>query len=163
LKNQISEQTTQIEEKKDRITKLNQKVAVYDSFSKYRFGVQAARLLFDFQPQDIKQIRTKITDAVTMCLTDWKNRYPGQNPQMDMKSTVVSGYTVTATFTCSSNGLPSAMYEAIRKQGFFAGAKYTGFKATAGEVNAAANVGASDRYTFTLELRLRGGHAYELK
>ena len=177
LNDNIRKEITQIGEeiklKDQRITILRGKIDVYDNLIQYRNSVMAAQILFDFQPQDIGQIKGKLTEVIAQTIADYtKAEKPRKKPTLKLTSLEIAGYTVKAEFTTSYNGIPSFMYDEFIKQGFFAGANYTGFTAVEPESNAPAPTSDDETevtapktagYTFNVELRLKGGHAYELK
>ena len=63
----------------------------------------------------------------------------------------ISGYTVSATFTCTNQAQPSQYVRALIDQGYFENISYTGYDVEKGEDN-------KETVTFSLSMLLKAGN-----
>lgn len=122
--------------------RVNEKKADISTFEAYCEKVELAKALFDFQPKMIPDILVKLQEVLLSGMSVAGN-------------VTVNDYSVSATFYCPLPEQPSLFVEALTAQDFFENISYSGYTAVTRDGE------ALDVFTFTLTMRIKGGHQFE--
>ncbi|GHU47778.1 hypothetical protein FACS1894120_6030 [Clostridia bacterium] len=164
---EITKIDADIADKEERYQVLVKKVAIFDNFELYRYGVLSAHLLFDFQPYETSQISNEINKSIIKVRAESAAGDTGIKSTIKLKSVTVDLYRVTAQFTCSSTRVPSMLAEQLENDGYFDAVKYRGYDVSTSKdlfgTVAELPIPQDEKYIFTIEMRLKGGHAYDEK
>ena len=125
-------------ELKARTEALNQKISSLEKIKLYSDNITVAKTLFDYMPK----VNTEIVEKLEENLTDGMEI---------IDSVLINEYSISVSFRCKAQNQPSEYVEALIKQGYFESINYTGF----------SKEKDSEKYTFTLNMLLKGGNAVE--
>jgi len=144
---------------------LAQKQEVLASITKYASSIEAADVLFRMQPQGTSTVRDKLVEALKSV----------EEEAQIMGEINISQYAVTVEVRCYDPETPTKYVRALIDQDYFENITYTGFQGEKIEQeedknnsSGRRNVQVSDakgeyRYSFTLNMQIRGGNEYEIK
>lgn len=146
------------EENQVKLDLLAKKNGILESISNYAVNLQEAQRMFELQPKGISEVRKVIETALEKV-----------DPDAFLFDKVeITEYNVTVTVRCYDNETPTKFVRALIEADYFDNVYYTGFsgdKIEEGDDNSIkVEEKAGDyRYSFILNLRLRGGNKYEVK
>lgn len=141
---EASLQALQVEYQNLRHDEVNEEVArkksAMERFTSFSEKVELARDLFDFQPKMTGDILERLEETLL----------PGMRV---VGSVTVSGYEVSATFECADPKQPNQYMLALEADPYFEGITF-------GDYTASQNEAGASTYTFTLQMRIKGGNVF---
>ncbi len=158
IKGEITKVQAQINdtELQARLTTLQQKEGVLENFQSYKNSIANAELMYNYMPKGTTTVYKMLREPFTakqdkienVTSDDIRKNLNG----MKLIDTVeISGYTVSATFTCTNQAQPSQYVRALIAQGYFENISYTGYEVEKGEDN-------KETVTFSLSMLLKAGN-----
>ena len=158
VKGEITKVQAQINdtELQARLTTLQQKEGVLENFQSYKNSIANAELMYNYMPKGTTTVYKMLREPFTakqdkienVTSDDIRKNLNG----MKLIDTVeISGYTVSATFTCTNQAQPSQYVRALIAQGYFENISYTGYEVEKGEDN-------KETVTFSLSMLLKAGN-----
>ncbi len=139
-----------------RLTTLQQKEGVLANFQSYKDSIANAELMYNYMPvgtTDVyKMLREPFTakqDKIENVTSDDIRKNLSGMKLID--SVDISGYSVTATYSCKNQAQPSQYVRALIDQGYFENITYTGYTVEKGEDN-------KETIEFSLTMLLKAGN-----
>lgn len=139
-----------------RLTTLQQKEGVLANFQSYKDSIANAELMYNYMPvgtTDVyKMLREPFTakqDKIENVTSDDIRKNLSGMKLID--SVDISGYSVTATYSCKNQAQPSQYVRALIDQGYFENITYTGYTVEKGEDN-------KETIEFSLAMLLKAGN-----
>lgn len=139
-----------------RLTTLQQKEGVLANFQSYKDSIANAELMYNYMPvgtTDVyKMLREPFTakqDKIENVTSDDIRKNLSGMTLID--SVDISGYSVTATYSCKNQAQPSQYVRALIDQGYFENITYTGYTVEKGEDN-------KETIEFSLTMLLKAGN-----
>lgn len=139
-----------------RLTTLQQKEGVLANFQSYKDSIANAELMYNYMPvgtTDVyKMLREPFTakqDKIENVTSDDIRKNLSGMKLID--SVDISGYSVTATYSCKNQAQPSQYVRALIDQGYFENITYTGYTVEKGEDN-------KETVEFSLTMLLKAGN-----
>ena len=135
-----------------------------DSFESYRQSIANAEIMFDYLPKGTTDVYKMLREPFTanesgveqITETSIKNALKG----MELVGNVaINEYSVTATFTCTSEAQPSQYVRALIEQGYFENINYSGYS-----VEELGNNGGKReiQVEFSLSMLLKAGNDVDI-
>ena len=158
IKNQITKVQADINDTalQARLTTLQQKEGVLANFQSYKDSIANAELMYNYMPvgtTDVyKMLREPFTakqDKIENVTSDDIRKNLSGMKLID--SVDISGYSVTATYSCKNQAQPSQYVRALIDQGYFENITYTGYTVEKGEDN-------KETIEFSLTMLLKAGN-----
>lgn len=158
IKSQITKVQADINDKalQARLTTLQQKEGVLANFQSYKDSIANAELMYNYMPvgtTDVyKMLREPFTakqDKIENVTSDDIRKNLSGMKLID--SVDISGYSVTATYSCKNQAQPSQYVRALIDQGYFENITYTGYTVEKGEDN-------KETIEFSLTMLLKAGN-----
>ena len=139
-----------------RLTTLQQKEGVLANLQSYKDSIANAELMYNYMPvgtTDVyKMLREPFTakqDKIENVTSDDIRKNLSGMKLID--SVDISGYSVTATYSCKNQAQPSQYVRALIDQGYFENITYTGYTVEKGEDN-------KETIEFSLTMLLKAGN-----
>lgn len=139
-----------------RLTTLQQKEGVLANFQSYRDSIANAELMYNYMPKGTtsvyKMLREPFTEKQDKIENVTKDDIRKKLNGMKLIDSVdISGYSVTATYSCKNQEQPSQYVRALIDQGYFENITYTGYTVEKGEDN-------KETIEFSLTMLLKAGN-----
>lgn len=139
-----------------RLTTLQQKEGVLANFQSYKDSIANAELMYNYMPKGTtsvyKMLREPFTEKQDGIESVTKNDIRKNLSGMKLIDSVdISGYSVTATYSCKNQAQPSQYVRALIDQGYFENITYTGYTVEKGEDN-------KETIEFSLTMLLKAGN-----
>lgn len=133
IKSEITKVQAQINdtEFQNQLNILAQKEGVLANFESYKESIQNAEMIFNYMPKATTNVYKMLrepfmTEDKVEKITDAKIKESLKGMKL-VDAVSISGYSVSATFTCTSQAQPSAYVRALIDQGYFEDIQYTGY------------------------------------
>lgn len=139
-----------------RLTTLKQKEGVLANFQSYKDSIANAELMYNYMPKGTtsvyKMLREPFTEKQDKIENVTKDDIRKKLNGMKLIDSVdISGYSVTATYSCKNQEQPSQYVRALIDQGYFENITYTGYTVEKGEDN-------KETIEFSLTMLLKAGN-----
>ena len=139
-----------------RLTTLKQKEGVLANFQSYKDSIANAELMYNYMPKGTtsvyKMLREPFTEKQDKIENVTKDDIRKKLNGMKLIDSVdISGYSVTATYSCKNQEQPSQYVRALIDQGYFENITYTGYTVEKGEDN-------KETIKFSLTMLLKAGN-----
>lgn len=139
-----------------RLTTLQQKEGVLANFQSYKDSIANAELMYNYMPKGTtsvyKMLREPFTEKQDKIENVTKDDIRKKLNGMKLIDSVdISGYSVTATYSCKNQEQPSQYVRALIDQGYFENITYTGYTVEKGEDN-------KETIEFSLTMLLKAGN-----
>ena len=139
-----------------RLTTLQQKEGVLANFQSYKDSIANAELMYNYMPKGTtavyKMLREPFTEKQDGIESVTKEDIRKNLSGMKLIDSVdISGYSVTATYSCKNQAQPSQYVRALIDQGYFENITYTGYTVEKGEDN-------KETVEFSLTMLLKAGN-----
>ena len=139
-----------------RLTTLQQKEGVLANFQSYKDSIANAELMYNYMPKGTtsvyKMLREPFTEKQDKIENITKDDIRKKLNGMKLIDSVdISGYSVTATYSCKNQEQPSQYVRALIDQGYFENITYTGYTVEKGEDN-------KETIEFSLTMLLKAGN-----
>lgn len=139
-----------------RLTTLKQKEGVLANFQSYKDSIANAELMYNYMPKGTtsvyKMLREPFTEKQDKIENVTKDDIRKKLNGMKLIDSVdISGYSVTATYSCKNQEQPSQYVRALIDQGYFENITYTGYTVEKGEDN-------KETVKFSLTMLLKAGN-----
>lgn len=139
-----------------RLTTLQQKEGVLANFQSYKDSIANAELMYNYMPKGTtsvyKMLREPFTEKQDGIESVTKNDIRKNLSGMKLIDSVdISGYSVTATYSCKNQAQPSQYVRALIDQGYFENITYTGYTVEKSEDN-------KETIEFSLTMLLKAGN-----
>lgn len=139
-----------------RLTTLKQKEGVLANFQSYKDSIANAELMYNYMPKGTtsvyKMLREPFTEKQDKIENVTKDDIRKKLNGMKLIDSVdISGYSVTATYSCKNQEQPSQYVRALIDQGYFENITYTGYTVEKGEDN-------KETVEFSLTMLLKAGN-----
>ena len=139
-----------------RLTTLQQKEGVLANFQSYKDSIANAKLMYNYMPKGTtavyKMLREPFTEKQDGIESVTKEDIRKNLSGMKLIDSVdISGYSVTATYSCKNQAQPSQYVRALIDQGYFENITYTGYTVEKGEDN-------KETVEFSLTMLLKAGN-----
>lgn len=139
-----------------RLTTLKQKEGVLANFQSYKDSIANAELMYNYMPKGTtsvyKMLREPFTEKQDGIESVTKEDIRKNLSGMKLIDSVdISGYSVTATYSCKNQAQPSQYVRALIDQGYFENITYTGYTVEKGEDN-------KETVEFSLTMLLKAGN-----
>lgn len=146
------------EENQKKLDLLAEKEGILESIARYSGNLQEAQRLFEMQPKAITEVRKILEDTLEKVDKD----------AFFMDEIEINNYNVNVTVRCYNDETPTKYVRALIDADYFDNITYNGFSGEEigedDENSLKVEEKAGDyRYSFVLNMRLRGGNAYEVK
>ena len=158
IKSEITKVQAQINDTalQARLTTLQQKEGVLANFQSYKDSIANAELMYNYMPKGTtavyKMLREPFTEKQdgieSVTKEDIRKKLSGMKL---IDSVDISGYSVTATYSCKNQAQPSQYVRALIDQGYFENITYTGYTVEKGEDN-------KETVEFSLTMLLKAGN-----
>lgn len=158
IKSEITKVQAQINDTalQARLTTLQQKEGVLANFQSYKDSIANAELMYNYMPKGTtavyKMLREPFTEKQdgigSVTKEDIRKNLSGMKL---IDSVDISGYSVTATYSCKNQAQPSQYVRALIDQGYFENITYTGYTVEKGEDN-------KETVEFSLTMLLKAGN-----
>ena len=142
IKSEITKVQAQINDTalQARLTTLQQKEGVLANFQSYKDSIANAELMYNYMPKGTtavyKMLREPFTEKQDGIESVTKEDIRKNLSGMKLIDSVdISGYSVTATYSCKNQAQPSQYVRALIDQGYFENITYTGYTVEKGEDN----------------------------
>ena len=139
-----------------RLTTLKQKEGVLANFQSYKDSIANAELMYNYMPKGTtsvyKMLREPFTEKQDKIENVTKDDIRKKLNGMKLIDSVdISGYSVTATYSCKNQEQPSQYVRALIDQGYFENITYTGYTVEKDEDN-------KETIEFSLTMLLKAGN-----
>lgn len=158
IKSEITKVQAQINDTalQARLTTLQQKEGVLANFQSYKDSIANAELMYNYMPKGTtavyKMLREPFTEKQDGIESVTKEDIRKNLSGMKLIDSVdISGYSVTATYSCKNQAQPSQYVRALIDQGYFENITYTGYTVEKGEDN-------KETVEFSLTMLLKAGN-----
>lgn len=160
IKNSITATQAEIDSKQTRLAELEQKEGVLANFQSYKASIENAELMYQYMPKGTTDVYKMLREPFTakqdkvenVTSDDIRNKLSG----MKLTGIVqISGYTVSASFSCKDQSQPSQYVRALIDQGYFENITYSGYNVEIGEDK-------KETVTFNLTMLLKAGNGAEI-
>ena len=158
IKSEITKVQAQINDTalQARLTTLQQKEGVLANFQSYKDSIANAELMYNYLPKGTtavyKMLREPCTEKQDGIESVTKEDIRKNLSGMKLIDSVdISGYSVTATYSCKNQAQPSQYVRALIDQGYFENITYTGYTVEKGEDN-------KETVEFSLTMLLKAGN-----
>lgn len=158
IKSEITKVQAQINDTalQARLTTLQQKEGVLANFQSYKDSMANAELMYNYMPKGTtavyKMLREPFTEKQDGIESVTKEDIRKNLSGMKLIDSVdISGYSVTATYSCKNQAQPSQYVRALIDQGYFENITYTGYTVEKGEDN-------KETVEFSLTMLLKAGN-----
>lgn len=158
IKSEITKVQAQINDTalQARLTTLQQKEGVLANFQSYKDSIANAELMYNYMPKGTtavyKMLREPFTEKQDGIESVTKEDIRKNLSGMKLIDSVdISGYSVTATYSCKNQAQPSQYVRALIDQGYFENITYTGYTVEKGEDN-------KETVEFRLTMLLKAGN-----
>ena len=162
INNSIKSEITKVQAKindtalQARLTTLQQKEGVLANFQSYKDSIANAELMYNYMPKGTtavyKMLREPFTEKQDGIESVTKEDIRKNLSGMKLIDSVdISGYSVTATYSCKNQAQPSQYVRALIDQGYFENITYTGYTVEKGEDN-------KETVEFSLTMLLKAGN-----
>lgn len=158
IKSEITKVQAQINDTalQARLTTLQQKEGVLANFQSYKDSIANAELMYNYMPKGTtavyKMLREPFTEKQDGIESVTKEDIRKNLSGMKLIASVdISGYSVTATYSCKNQAQPSQYVRALIDQGYFENITYTGYTVEKGEDN-------KETVEFSLTMLLKAGN-----
>lgn len=158
IKSEITKVQAQINDTalQARLTTLQQKEGVLANFQSYKDSIANAELMYNYMPKGTtavyKMLREPFTEKQDGIESVTKEDVRKNLSGMKLIDSVdISGYSVTATYSCKNQAQPSQYVRALIDQGYFENITYTGYTVEKGEDN-------KETVEFSLTMLLKAGN-----
>ena len=158
IKSEITKVQAQINDTalQARLTTLQQKEGVLANFQSYEDSIANAELMYNYMPKGTtavyKMLREPFTEKQDGIESVTKEDIRKNLSGMKLIDSVdISGYSVTATYSCKNQAQPSQYVRALIDQGYFENITYTGYTVEKGEDN-------KETVEFSLTMLLKAGN-----
>ncbi len=156
IKSEITKVQAQINdtEFQARLSALEQKEGVLANFQSYKNSIQNADAIFNYMPKGTTNVYKMLRepfqneDGVEKITDDEIKKALSGMKLVDSVS--ISGYSVSAKYTCTNQAQPSQYVRALIDQGYFENIQYTGYSVTKN--------GDKETVTFSLSMLLKAGN-----
>lgn len=158
IKGEITKVQAQINdtELQARLTTLQQKEGVLENFQSYKNSIANAELMYNYMPKGtttvykmLKEPFTANQNGIESVTSDAVRK--NLNGMKLVDSVSISGYSVSATFSCTNQAQPSQYVRALIAQGYFENITYNGYAVEVGEDK-------KETITFGLTMLLKAGN-----
>ena len=158
IKGEITKVQAQINdtELQARLTTLQQKEGVLENFQSYKNSIANAELMYNYMPKGttavykmLKEPFTAKQSGIESVTSDAVRK--NLNGMRLVESVSISGYSVSATFSCTNQAQPSQYVRALIAQGYFENITYNGYAVEVGEDK-------KETITFGLTMLLKAGN-----
>lgn len=158
IKGEITKVQAQINdtELQARLTTLQQKEGVLENFQSYKNSIANAELMYNYMPKGtttvykmLKEPFTAKQNGIESVTSDAVRK--NLNGMKLVDSVSISGYSVSATFSCTNQAQPSQYVRALIAQGYFENITYNGYAVEVGEDK-------KETITFGLTMLLKAGN-----
>lgn len=158
IKGEITKVQAQINdtELQARLTTLQQKEGVLENFQSYKNSIANAELMYNYMPKGtttvykmLKEPFTANQNGIESVTSDAVRK--NLNGMKLVESVSISGYSVSATFSCTNQAQPSQYVRALIAQGYFENITYNGYAVEVGEDK-------KETITFGLTMLLKAGN-----
>lgn len=158
IKSEITKVQAQINDTalQARLTTLQQKEGVLANFQSYKDSIANAELMYNYMPKGTtavyKMLREPFTEKQDGIESVTKEDIRKNLSGMKLIDSVdISGYSVTATYSCKNQAQPSQYVRALIDQGYFENITCTGYTVEKGEDN-------KETVEFSLTMLLKAGN-----
>ena len=158
IKSEITKVQAQINDTalQARLTTLQQKEGVLANFQSYKDSIANAELMYNYMPKGTTAVykmlrepfKEKQDGIESVTKEDIRKNLSGMKL---IDSVDISGYSVTATYSCKNQAQPSQYVRALIDQGYFENITYTGYTVEKGEDN-------KETVEFSLTMLLKAGN-----
>ena len=129
-----------------RLAELNNKIGTLTNYQSYLSSIQQANDLFDNKPRAITEVLEKLEENLVegMKITG---------------SVAMSEYSLSVSFECTDDSMPSTYVQALKDQGYFENIAYNGYSGS--EIKEEGSKEGEAKYTFSLTMLIKGGNGVE--
>lgn len=163
IQNQIKQEQAKINDTalQAQLTELQQKEGVLENFQSYKDSIANAEIMFNYMPKGTTDVYKMLREPFTekqaniddVTSAEIRKKLSGMK-LIDKVS--ISGYSVRATFRCTSQEQPSQYVRALIDQGYFEDITYSGYTVEVGEDK-------KETVEFELTMLLKAGNTVEIK
>ena len=163
IQNQIKQEQAKINDTalQAQLTELQQKEGVLENFQSYKDSIANAEIMFNYMPKGTTDVYKMLREPFTekqaniddVTSAEIRKKLSGIK-LIDKVS--ISGYSVRATFRCTSQEQPSQYVRALIDQGYFEDITYSGYTVEVGEDK-------KETVEFELTMLLKAGNTVEIK
>lgn len=144
----------------ERLNTLHTKEGVLSNFQSYKEAISNAEIMFNYMPKGTTDVYKMLREPFQaeegieeITSADIRNQLDG----MRLVDTVeISSYSVSATYQCPSQAMPSIYVRALIDQGYFENIQYTGYEVERSED------GETELVTFELTMLLKAGNDVDM-
>lgn len=149
-----------------RLNELSRKEGVLANFESYKSSIANAEIMFNYMPKGTTDVYKMLREPFTANeegveqITDAKIKETLDGMKL-VGSVSISGYSVSASFTCEREDQPSQYVRALIDQGYFENITYSGYSVQAVESDGKTSNNSGEEkkvVTFGLSMLLKAGN-----